>query len=187
MKCILLRDIDPLGHEGDVVEVRDGYARNFLIPRAVAVKASEGALRDLALRRSAIDKRTMQRREAALAVADTVKGQPIVIRVMVGDRGRLHGRVTTTQLAHHLQEQLRITVDRRNLELREPIKAVGDYTITARLYTDVIVTIPVHVRGIGEENAPAEDEAEVSAPEPVVEAAPEPVAEVAAVTEDAAE
>jgi large subunit ribosomal protein L9 len=181
MKCILLRDIEPLGHEGDVVEVRDGYARNFLIPRAVAVKASDGALRDLALRRSAIDKRRLQRRDAALAVADTVKGQPIVIRVMVGDRGRLHGRVTTTQLAHHLQEQLRITVDRRNLELREPIKAVGDYTITARLYTDVIVTIPVHVRPIGEEEAPAAEEApEAVVPEPVVEAAPEPVAEDAA-------
>jgi large subunit ribosomal protein L9 len=189
MRVILLKDIEPLGHEGDVVEVRDGYARNFLIPRGVAVKATDGALRDLDLRRSAIDKRRLQHRAAALAVAETVKDQPVLIEVMVGDRGRLHGRVTTTHLAHVLQEQLGITVDRRNIELREAIKAVGDYLISARLYTDVVVHVPVHVRPLGGEEvtaaeAPAEEQPE--APSPAVAEAEEQPEEVAAVPEDAA-
>jgi len=171
MRVILLADIERLGHEGDVVEVRDGYARNYLIPRGLATKATPGALRDLELRRDAIEKRHLGRREAARAVAERIKDQPIVIEVMVGERGRLHGRVTTAQLAQALHDQLGISVDRRNIELHEPIRAIGDYLVTARLFADVVVNVPVHVRPIeaGEqEAAPSElQEAGVEASTPV--------------------
>lgn len=146
MRVILLADVERLGHEGDVVEVRDGYARNYLIPRGLAAKATPGALRDLELRREAIEKRHFGRREAAKAAAERIKDQPITIQVMVGERGRLHGRVTTAQLAQALYEQLGISVDRRDIELHEPIRAVGDYLISARLFSDVVVNVPVQVR-----------------------------------------
>lgn len=166
MRVILLADVERVGHEGDVVEVRDGYARNYLIPRGLATKATPGALRDLELRRDAIDKRHLQRREAALAVAERIKDQPITMRVMVGDRGRLHGRVTTAQLAQLLQAQFGITVDRRNIELHEPIRAVGDYLISVRLFSDVVANVQVQVRPLVAE---AEEAQTVTgAPEKVV-------------------
>lgn len=151
MRVILLADVERLGHEGEVVEVRDGYARNYLIPRGLAAKATPGALRDLELRREAIEKRHLGRREAAKAAAERIKDQPITIQVMVGERGRLHGRVTTAQLAQALYEQLGISVDRRDIELHEPIRAIGDYLISARLFSDVVVNVPVRVRPLGAE------------------------------------
>jgi large subunit ribosomal protein L9 len=189
MRVILLTDVDRLGHEGDVVEVRAGHARNLLIPRGLAAKATPGALRDLQLRRSAIDRRHLDRREAAQAVAARIKDKPVTIGVMVGERGRLHGRVTTTQLAQAVQEQLGVTVDRRNIELHEAIKAVGDYVITARLFSDVQVNVPVRVRPLGLEEAEeveepepqglaaADDDGEVSDPVEATATLEEPAAE----------
>lgn len=160
MRVILLDDFDRLGHEGDLVDVRDGYARNFLIPRGLATKATPGALRDLELRRSAIEKRHMDRRADAQKVADSLQDKPVLLEVMTGERGRLHGRVTTTQLSQALHEQLGVSVDRRNIELPEPIRAVGDYLITARLFSDVTVSVPVRVRPLGGEEAEEEEQEE---------------------------
>ncbi len=157
MRVILLADVERLGHEGDIVEVRGGYGRNFLLPRGMAAPATPGALRDLELRRGAIEGRNLEKREAALAVAERVQGRPIVIRRMVGDRGRLHGRVTTTQIAEAIAEQMRLPVDRRDIQLREPIKAVGDYVISARLFRDVSVDLTVRVASLAYEEGDALD------------------------------
>ncbi|MCX7599212.1 MAG: 50S ribosomal protein L9 [Armatimonadetes bacterium] len=187
MRVILLADVERVGHEGDVVEVRDGYARNYLIPRGLATKATPGALRDLELRRDAIDKRHLQRREAAAAVAERVKDRPITLEVVVGERGRLHGRVTTAQLAQVLRDQFGITVDRRNIELHEPIRAVGDYLISVRLFSDVVVNLQVQVRPLGAEaeehytapRTPEEVAAEVPDSADATEAEPESAADEA--------
>ena len=160
MKVILLKEVERLGHEGDVVEVRDGYARNFLIPRGLATPATPGALRDLELRRSAIDRRLMQRREAALRVAEELQAEPLVIGVVVGERGRLHGRVTTTQIAEAIRDKWGVSVDRRDIEVREAIKAVGDYELRVRLFRDVVANITLQVRPIEELEGGAEAEAE---------------------------
>jgi large subunit ribosomal protein L9 len=145
MKVILLSDVDCLGHEGDVVEVRDGYARNYLLPRGLAVRATVGALRDLELRRDSIERRNQQKRAVALAMAELIGDQPLIIRHMVGDRGRLHGRVTTAQIAQAMQEQFHVSVDRRDIQLREPIRSVGDYVISARLFDDVVVDLTIRI------------------------------------------
>lgn len=174
MRVILLADVERLGHEGDIVEVRKGYGRNYLLPRGMATPATPGALRDLELRREAIERRNLEKREAALAVADSIQGRPIVIRRMVGERGRLHGRVTTTQIAEAIAEQMRLPVDRRDIHLREPIKAVGDYVISARLFRDVAVDLTVRVAPLAseEEDAAAHvpTSAEAAAGEEAVEA-----------------
>ena len=146
VKVILLREVERLGHEGDVVEVRDGYARNYLIPRGLATPATPGALRDLELRRSAIDRRLMQKREAALRVAEELQAEPLVMGVLVGERGRLHGRVTTTQIAQAIRDKWGVTVDRRDIEVREAVKAVGDYEIRVRLFKDVVANVTLQVR-----------------------------------------
>ena len=184
MRVILLADVERLGHEGDIVEVRDGYARNYLIPRGLATPATKGALRDLELRRDAIERRNLQKREAALAVAERIKEQTLVIKAMVGERGRLHGRVTTTQIAQALQEQLGVSVDRRDIQLREPIKTLGDYVISARLFKDVVVDVPLRVVSVleaeeaAEEQAPEEVEEEAAAEAEQAEQAPEQSGEV---------
>lgn len=178
MRVILLADVERLGHEGDIVEVRDGYARNYLIPRGLATRATKGALRDLELRREAIERRNLQKREAALAVAERVREQTVIIEAMVGERGRLHGRVTTMQIAQALQDQLGINVDRRDIQLREPIKAAGDYVISAQLFKDVVVDIALRVVPMGAE----EEEAEVEEIDetPAAEGTEEPAEEAQA-------
>lgn len=178
MRVILLADVERLGHEGDIVEVRDGYARNYLIPRGLATRATKGALRDLELRREAIERRNLQKREAALAVAERVREQTVIIEAMVGERGRLHGRVTTMQIAQALQDQLGIAVDRRDIQLREPIKAAGDYVISAQLFKDVVVDIALRVVPMGAE----EEEAEVEEIDetPAAEGTEEPAEEAQA-------
>ncbi len=155
MRVILLADVERLGHEGDIVEVRSGYGRNYLIPRGLASPATRGALRDLELRRDSIERRNLEKRETALSVAERVKDRPLVIRRMVGDRGRLHGRVTTTQIAEAIAEQLHIAVDRRDIQLREAIKSVGDYVISVRLFKDVVVDLTVRVESFASEEESA--------------------------------
>ncbi len=167
MRVILLKEVERLGHEGDVVEVRDGYARNFLIPRGLATPATPGALRDLELRRSAIDRRLMQKREAALRVAEELAAEPLVLGVVVGERGRLHGRVTTAQIAEAIRDKWGVSVDRRDIEVREAIKAVGDYELRVRLFKDVVATVTLQVRSLEELEGGEEVEAEAA------EAAPE--------------
>ncbi|MBC7287998.1 MAG: 50S ribosomal protein L9, partial [Armatimonadetes bacterium] len=147
------KEVSRLGHEGDVVEVRDGYARNYLIPRGLAMPATRGGLRDLELRRSAIQKRLMQRREYAERVAEQLQTEPLVIGVLVGERGRLHGRVTPAQIADAIREKWGVEVDRRDIELREPVKAIGDYVVRLRLFRDVAAQITLQVRPIEEVEA----------------------------------
>ncbi len=163
MKVILLADVPRVGNEGDVVEVRDGYARNYLIPRGLAVRATKGALKELELRREQIERRAEEKRRAAMEAAERIKEQPVYIRVMAGERGRLHGRVTTAQIADALKEQLGISVDRRDIELREPIKTLGDYVITVTLYRGVSVDLTLRVVQEGEEAEEAEEAAEAEA------------------------
>jgi large subunit ribosomal protein L9 len=165
MRVILLADLERLGHEGEVVEVRDGYARNYLFPRGLARPATPGALRDVQLRRSAIERRLAQRRAAAESIAAQMSQEPVIIGVMVGERGRLHGRVTTAQIAQALQEKWGLVVDRRDIELREPIKAVGDYLISARLFPGVTAEVLLRVcpLGTGEQQRQAGEAAAGSA------------------------
>lgn len=157
MKVILLADVPRVGHEGDVVEVADGYMRNYLGPRGLAVPATKGALKDLANRAEAIERREQAKRERAQQLVEELREKRIVVRAPAGEGGRLHGTVTSGQIAQAAEEQLNLILDRRAIDIPEPIRELGDYLITAKVYKDVEAQLPVRVVSLtGEERAPEE-------------------------------
>ncbi len=152
MKVILLEDIPRVGHEGDIIDVADGYLRNYLEPRGMAVRATDGALRDLENRRQAIARRDEQKRERAEQKAEELRNERVVVRAPTGEGDRLHGSVTTGQIAEAAEQQLDVIIDRRDIDIPEPIREIGDYLITASIYKDVDVELPVRVIPLDEDD-----------------------------------
>lgn len=144
MKVILTQDLDNLGTEGEVVTVKDGYGRNYLIPRGFAVVATAGQIRQREEEiRQASRKRT-QAREAAEAQKKELENLEIPIMAKVGEENRIFGTVTSQQIAVELARR-GFEIDRRNIELNEDIRMVGVYTATVKLHSDVVATVKVHV------------------------------------------
>ncbi len=199
MRVIFLQDVERVGHEGEIGDVADGYARNYLIPRGLAVKASRGAMLELEQRRSAIEKRQAEKESSAEALAGDLGGKTIVVKATAGEGQRLHGQVTAQQIADAVLEQLGFEIDRRDIEIAEPIRLLGDYLIGARLYKEVKAQLPISVvaaegSGRSPDELPEEDQPQPKAaaeaeaePEVEPEAEPEPETEVEADAEDVAD
>jgi large subunit ribosomal protein L9 len=137
LKVILLQDVKGLGSKESTVEVAEGYARNFLIPRGLAVEASAGRLRDLNLRQQ-VEKNKKERAKAeALNLAERLEGKEVQVAMRSGEGGKLFGSVTTREVAEVLAKDYGIKLDRKQLELKETIKALGRYSLTARLYPGI--------------------------------------------------
>ncbi len=180
MKVILLSDVPRVGHEGDVIDVADGYLRNYLEPRGLAIIATRGALRDLESRREAIARRDEQKRERARQLVDELRERRIVVKAPTGEGGRLHGTVTTGQIAEAAEEQLSLIIDRRDIDIAEPIRELGDYLITAKVYKDVEAQLPVRVVGLDGEERTVEEVLEEAAEEYIAETEGEEAVEEAA-------
>jgi large subunit ribosomal protein L9 len=144
MKVILKRDVKGLGHEGDLKAVKDGYARNFLLPTGAAVLADKGAIANWERHRDQRDERDRAIRADAEATAEKLRELTVEIPVKAGERGRLFGAVTSHQIADHVN-RAGIELDRHALHLREPIKALGDYKIDVRIMPGIESTVTVHV------------------------------------------
>jgi large subunit ribosomal protein L9 len=144
MKVILKRDVKGLGHEGDLKEVKDGYARNFLLPTGAAVVADKGALANWERHRDQREERDRAFRAEAEATAEKLRELTLEIPVKAGERGRLFGAVTGHQIADHIHRS-GIELDRHALHLREPIKTLGDHKVDVRLMPGVEATVTVHV------------------------------------------
>ena len=140
MKIILKEDIEKLGAAGDLVEVKDGYGRNYLIPQAKAVLATKGAIAEVEL----MKKRAAQK--AALTVAEAkelatlIEATSLTISVTTGEDDKIHGTVTNVNIADALAER-QIMVDRRNITINEDVKSLGEYTATVDLLTDLKPTL----------------------------------------------
>ena len=145
MQVILLPDVERVGHEGDVLNVADGYGRNYLLPRKLAVHASKGALRELQARQHAIERRNAEKRTVALKAAEDLQAKIVVVQVTTGQGTKLHGTVTTAQVAEAASQQFGLEIDRRDIDIAEPIRETGDYLISVRLYKDVAAQLPVRV------------------------------------------
>ncbi|MBM3474500.1 MAG: 50S ribosomal protein L9 [Armatimonadetes bacterium] len=156
MEVILLQDVESLGHEGDVVRVADGHARNYLIPRKIAVPATKDAKQQLERRRGAIAKREEQKAEAAHKVAERLHEHPLVVMAKAGEGGKLHGSVTAQQIVEALGAQTGVSLDRRRIGLLEPIREVGDYLVSAEVYKGV--TAQLTIRVVSQAGAEAEAE-----------------------------
>lgn len=161
MKVILTEEIRGLGTRGDVVTVKDGYARNYLLPKNLAREASVGNLKQIEHERRKWSLLAQQEKDAAQKAADKVKGVKIKIEKRVGEHGHLFGSVTANEIADALMEK-GIEVDKRRIELEQPIKNLGVHDVDVRLHRDVIAKIQVEVVGLGVEKleeAPAAAEA----------------------------
>ena len=133
VKILFLQDVRPTGRAGDVKEVKNGFARNFLIPQGLAVLATEHELQRAAgLRHKAEDRRLVEAREWQ-EVADALKDQKIRIEVRTGPTGRLYGSVTNTMIAAELSKMTEREIDRKGIQIPAPIRAVGDYKVPAPL------------------------------------------------------
>jgi len=172
-KQVLLReDIDNLGGRGEVVRVKAGYARNYLLPRKLAVEATASNVKQIESERAALLKREAKERSTAAGQAEQLRNLKLKFERKVGEAGILYGSVTSMDIAHALKDQ-GYEIDRRQIVLREPIKRFGNYTVPVRLHREITVELPVSVLGEGgiEVDVTAlEAEAESKAPTEVPEA-----------------
>ena len=145
MKVILQKPVDKLGVPGDVVDVADGYARNYLMPRGLAVRASKGGVKHVESLKRAHTTKVSQAQAEAQEVADRLTANTIKVRARVGEEGRLFGSVTAAEVAEEIERQTGVKVDRRDVRLDEPIRSVGVHQVTVHLFTDVDPAVPVEV------------------------------------------
>ena len=145
MKVILLQDVKGTGKKDQIVQVSDGYARNFLFPRKWAMEASDTAVREVERKRKAEAQREAEARAKAEALAHILKGKGINLTARCGEKGRLYGSVTSQEIADALKAQYQVDIDKRRVELAEPIRTVGDTQVTVWVYPGVTAKMVVHV------------------------------------------
>lgn len=147
-QVLLREDIDNLGARGEIVRVKAGYARNYLLPRNLAVEATANNVRQIEGERAALVKREAKERTTAEAQAEQLTTLKLAFERKVGEAGILYGSVTSMDIAHALREK-GYEIDRRKIALREPIKRFGNYTVPVRLHREVTVELPISVLGEG--------------------------------------
>ena len=147
MKIILQRSVEKLGDPGDVVEVADGYARNYLMPRGLAVKAHKGAAEQAeSLRRAHDRRRSAQKTEYEAVAASLIAAGPIVVSARAGEEGKLFGSVTAEQIVTAIAAQASVEVDRKDVHLEEPIRSVGTHEVKVHLFHEVEPVLTVEVQ-----------------------------------------
>lgn len=144
MEVILRQSIEKLGHPGDVVKVSPGYARNYLLPRGFAYEATPGNKKRIAQEKERLDQADNERRTAAQELGGRLEAVSLTFSARVGEEGKLFGSVTSTDIAHQLEAQ-GFQVEKRQIELHEPIRALGVYRVPIRLHADVHPEIKVWV------------------------------------------
>jgi large subunit ribosomal protein L9 len=142
-KVILTHEVSGLGTAGDIVDVKDGYARNYLVPRKLATPWSAGAEKSIEAMRKARRAREIASIEEAQAARDALQAKPVVVTAKAGESGRLFGAVTTGDIAEAIGS--RATVDKRRIQVSQPIKATGDYQVQVSLHEGVVATVDVQV------------------------------------------
>jgi large subunit ribosomal protein L9 len=144
MEVILREHVDNLGRRGDVVKVAPGYARNFLLPRKLALPVNEGNKRVIERERKLAETRELEERQQAEAVANRLSQIELTLSRRVGDTEQLYGSVTTADIAEALLEK-GLEIDRKRIHLDEPLKSLGAFTIPVKLHRDVTAQLKVHV------------------------------------------
>ena len=151
MEVILREHVENLGSRGEIVKVADGYARNYLLPRKLALPVTAGARKQVERERAKFDAREAEDKRVAEAIASRIANIDVIIARKVGETDMLYGSVTAADVAQALADQ-GIEIDRRKLQLAEPIKKIGDFAVPLRLHRDVVAAVKVRVTA---ENEPA--------------------------------
>ena len=158
MQVILLKDVERLGQAGELCNVAPGYARNYLIPQGLASAASEGTLKQLELQRQAEARRQEQLAAEAQKFATELEGLTLTLTAKTGEKDRLYGSITGGDIAVAMEQEIGTSVDRRKLELEEPIRELGTYSVPYKLLPDVTANIEVVV--VREEELGGDEEGE---------------------------
>ena len=145
MKVVLRDDVENVGRKGDLVDVSNGYARNYLVPRGLALQATKGVVQQAESMRRSREAKETRDREAAEALAQRLTGKRIEIGARAGEGGRLFGSVTAADVADAIQAQAGVEIDRHRLGLGEPLKELGPAEVTLKLHPEVEVTLTVDV------------------------------------------
>ena len=145
MEVILLQDVKSLGKKGEVVKVNDGYARNFILPKKLGVEKTDKAMHELKLQKAAEEKRQQEILEEAQALAKNIEAGSITLKIKAGEGGRTFGSVSTKEIAVAMKEQLNLEIDKKKLQLADPIKNFGTYHVPVRLHPKVTAEITVKV------------------------------------------
>lgn len=145
MKVILSDDVEKLGRKGDVVTVADGYARNFLVPKGLAMIASRGSLKQAEMMQKARAEKDQRDKEIAAAKVATLASTPVYISARAGEEGRLFGSVTKSDVARAIEDQLEEVIDRHNIRLEDPIRSLGTHQVEVHLHPEVNALVTVEV------------------------------------------
>jgi large subunit ribosomal protein L9 len=144
MQIILQEDIDKLGHRGEVVTVKPGYARNYLLPRKLAIEATTGNMKALERIRGALAKKTATELEAAQKQAALLNGVSLAFKRKTGENDQMFGSVTSADIAEGLSAQ-GFKIEKRQVQIADPLKALGEYNVTIKVFRDVTAEVKVHV------------------------------------------
>ena len=145
MKVILLQDVKALGKKGDMVEVSDGYARNFILKKKLGVEANEANKNDLKLQKANQEKIAKEQYDAAVALGKELEEITVVLTVKAGEGGRVFGAVTAKEIAQALQTQFGKEVDKKKIQLADSIKSIGSFEVSVKLHTKVTAKLSVKV------------------------------------------
>ena len=145
MKIILLQDVKKLGKKGDNIEANDGYARNYIIPQKIGVEANGKNLNDLKLQKSNQEKVAQEQLSAAKALADEIGTKQVVVKIRAGEGGKVFGSVSSKEIAAAAKEQVGLELDKKKIQLSDPIKTFGVHDVTIKLHPQVTANLKVKV------------------------------------------
>ncbi|MBR3812056.1 MAG: 50S ribosomal protein L9 [Agathobacter sp.] len=145
MKVILLEDVKAQGKKGEIIEVSDAYARNVLIAKKLGLEATPKTLNDLKLQKKHEEKVAKEQYEAAVALGKEIETKKVIVKVKCGDGGRLFGTVSTKEIAAAAKAQMNLELDKKKMQLADPIKALGTYEVPVKLHQKVTTTLKVQV------------------------------------------
>ena len=145
MKIILLQDVKKLGKKGDIIEANDGYARNYIIPQKIGVEANGKNLNDLKLQKSNQEKVAQDQLSAAKALADEIGTKQVVVKIRAGEGGKVFGSVSSKEIAAAAKEQVGLELDKKKIQLSDPIKTFGVHDVTIKLHPQVTANLKVKV------------------------------------------
>lgn len=143
IKVLLLKDVNNLGKKGEIVDVSDGYARNYLFPRGLAREVTEGMLEHLKLQELSQKKKEEKLLEKYRKEKSIIEGEVFVIKAKVGEKGKLFGSITSKDIAEVISKKLKLDIDKRQIDLEEPIKSLGEYNVEVKLHPQVVANAKI--------------------------------------------
>ena len=145
MKVILLEDVKSLGKKGEIVNVNDGYAGNFILPKKLGLEATSKNLNDLKLQKQNDEKVAQEKLDAAKALAEEIKEKSITVKIQAGVEGKVFGSISSKEIATEAKKQLNMDIDKKKIVIPDAIKSLGTYNVNIKLHKDVTATLAVKV------------------------------------------